>query len=121
MTDKPATYSGVAGAGINRSGWHRQKKEVRALAEGEDVFTIAEVESLGFKGVKKFALTFGLLKEGRYRIAGRAKIKRMNYVDRAGLVAILEHFRAKQGLVEVVKLEAQLEGWARRREKRLGK
>ncbi len=88
---------------------HVQKKAVRHLAEGEDIFTVAEVEGLGFKGVKQFALDNGLLHEGRYKIAGRAKIKRMNYIDRAGLVLVIEHFRGLQGSKELAGLEASLE------------
>ena len=87
---------------------HVQKKPVRELAEGEEIFTIAEVESMGFIGVKKFAADNGLLREGRYLVPGRSKIKRMNYVDAAGLRLVIAEFRAAQGKREVDAMESKL-------------
>ena len=98
---------------------HVKKKETFQAAEGTDIFTIAEVESMGFKGVKKLASERGFLREGRYRIPGRQKIKRMNYVDRAGLIEIIEFFRARQGAAELDAIEKGLERQGEKREKAL--
>ena len=100
---------------------HIKKKPTRQPLEGEDTFTVADVESLGFIGVKKFASDQGFLKEGRYTIPGRAKIKRMNYVDREGLVACILHFRALQGQRELRKVEDFLEKVGQGKERELKK
>jgi hypothetical protein len=121
VSDKPATYSAVSGAGVNRSGWHRQKKETRGLEGDEEFFAIAEVEALGFKGVKSWAQERGLLKEGRYTIAGRHKVKRMNYVDKDGLVEILKFFRARQGVGVLMEVEKELGKMGDLKEKQLKK
>jgi hypothetical protein len=100
---------------------HRAKKPTRQAEPGEEWFSVADVESLGFIGVKKFASEAGLLKEGRYTIPGRSKIKRMNYVDREGLRACILHFRAKQGGVELVQIEKFLEKVGQVKERELKK
>jgi len=88
---------------------HRAKKATREAAEGEEFYTIADVESLGFHGVLKFAKEHGLLREARYTIPGRHKIKRMGYVDREGLIACITHFRKQQGKTELGLIERFLE------------
>lgn len=100
---------------------HRAKKATRELSEGEEAFTIADVEALGFNGVKKFAAERGFLKEGRYTIAGRAKVKRMSYVDREGLVEVLKYFRARQGATFLVEVERDLAKLGRAKERELKK
>lgn len=104
---------------------HVRKKPVRELKAGEEVFTIADIEEgLGLMGkhkVKQWAAERGLLREGRYTIAGRSKIKRMNYVERDGLVAILEYFRARQGVGVLLEVEKELGKMGARKERELKK
>ena len=113
--------------GLKRQWWtkgpagHVKKKPTRQPAEGEETFTVADVESLGFIGVKKFAADRGFLKEGRYTIPGRSKIKRMNYLDREGLKACILHFRALQGARELGAIEKFLEKVGAGKERELSK
>lgn len=104
---------------------HVKKKPTRDAAEGEEFFTIADIEDglglSGRHGVKKWAESQGILREARYTIPGRHKIKRMAYVDREGLVAIVLHFRASQGKAELRQVEDLLEKVGQGKERELRK
>ena len=99
---------------------HVKKKPTIEVGDTE-FYTIADVESLGFSGVKKFAVEHGLLREARYTIPGRHKIKRMGYVDRAGLELIIAHMRSKQGQTELGAIERFLEKVGQGKERELKK
>lgn len=97
------------------------KKKPTIEAGNTEFYTIADVESLGFYGVLKFAKEHGLVREARYTIPGRHKIKRMGYVDRAGLKLIIAHMRAAQGKLELREIEKFLERVGKGKERELKK
>jgi len=97
------------------------KKKPTIEAGDTEFYTIADVESLGFHGVLTFAKAYGLFREARYTIPGRHKIKRMGYVDRAGLIACITHFRKQQGERELGELEKFLEKVGRGKKRELEK
>lgn len=96
---------------------HPRFHHLDTASPDEEVFFFHELPQLGLPRnmSKAYALKMGFMKTGRGTSPGRRFTKAMHYLDRAGLEAVITHFRAYIGKLELEKAERGGRGHWRKR------